>query len=249
VRRTPSSPRRPAQRRTAGGGYGRDSGPSPGFCNERIHLRSRPSYSAPVLPQPDDDSWIKCIRGVAPKGDALRLVWSGELSDGQRARRSCTAAGTRAAPVEATSVALGWHVHPVGGESCLGTWCEPGAEEVGYTAASIGCDGDLSMLSERSEADALDGWTVTTALLRAHAPDPDRSRCALVHHWNAARLAQAVATSERLAPGAPALPGLGGRPCRSTRASACRSPARRRGSRAWTRTALGACARSGAARR
>ncbi len=91
-------------------------------------------------------------------------------------------------------VALGWHVHPW--EELLGLVRR--AEELGYTAAFV--DGDLSMLSERSEADALDGWTVTTALL-AHTRRIQIGSMRMAHHWNAARLAQAAATAVRLAPG------------------------------------------------
>jgi alkanesulfonate monooxygenase SsuD/methylene tetrahydromethanopterin reductase-like flavin-dependent oxidoreductase (luciferase family) len=91
-------------------------------------------------------------------------------------------------------VALGWHVHP---------WEEllalvRAAEELGYTAAFV--DGDVSMLAERAEADALDGWTVTTALL-AHTRRIQIGSMRIAHHWHAARLAQAAATAERLAPG------------------------------------------------
>ena len=91
-------------------------------------------------------------------------------------------------------VALGWHAHP---------WPEllalvRRAEELGYAAAFV--DGDLSMLGERSEADALDGWTVTTALL-AHTRRIQIGSMRVAHHWNAAKLAQAVATAVRLAPG------------------------------------------------
>jgi len=90
-------------------------------------------------------------------------------------------------------VALGWHAHP---------WPEllalvRRAEELGYAAAFV--DGDLSMLGERSQADALDGWTVTTALL-AHTRRIQIGSMRMAHHWNAAKLAQAVATSVRLAP-------------------------------------------------
>ena len=91
-------------------------------------------------------------------------------------------------------VALGWHVHPW--QELLGLVRR--AEELGYTAAFV--DGDLSMLGERSEADALDGWTVTTALL-AHTRQIQIGSMRVAHHWNAARLAQAVATAVRLAPG------------------------------------------------
>jgi alkanesulfonate monooxygenase SsuD/methylene tetrahydromethanopterin reductase-like flavin-dependent oxidoreductase (luciferase family) len=91
-------------------------------------------------------------------------------------------------------VALGWHVHP---------WPEllalvRRAEELGYAAAFV--DGDLSMLGERSQADALDGWTVTTALL-AHTRRIQIGSMRVAHHWNAAKLAQAVATAMRVAPG------------------------------------------------
>jgi alkanesulfonate monooxygenase SsuD/methylene tetrahydromethanopterin reductase-like flavin-dependent oxidoreductase (luciferase family) len=91
-------------------------------------------------------------------------------------------------------VALGWHVHPW--EELLDLVRR--AEELGYASAFV--DGDLSMLCERSEADALDGWTVTTALL-AHTRRIQIGSMRVAHHWNAARLAQAVATAERLAPG------------------------------------------------
>jgi len=91
-------------------------------------------------------------------------------------------------------VYLGWHVHP---------WQEllalvQLAEELGYATALV--DGDASMLAARSEADCLDGWTVTTALL-ALTSRIEIGSLRLVHHWNAARLAQAAATAERLAPG------------------------------------------------
>jgi len=91
-------------------------------------------------------------------------------------------------------VALGWHAF---------AWEEllalvQRAEALGYAAAYV--DGDVSMLGVRHEADVLDGWTVTTALI-------DRTQriqigsLRVVHHWNAARLAQAAATLERIAPG------------------------------------------------
>ena len=91
-------------------------------------------------------------------------------------------------------VALGWHVHPW--EVLLGLVRR--AEELGYTAAFV--DGDLSMLRERGEADALDGWTVTTALLMS-TQHIQIGSMRVAHHWNPARLAQSVATAERLAPG------------------------------------------------
>ncbi|HVN36794.1 MAG TPA: LLM class flavin-dependent oxidoreductase [Myxococcota bacterium] len=91
-------------------------------------------------------------------------------------------------------VAFGWHSL---------TWeelrdCVRHAESLGFDTAYV--DGDVSMLGSRGEADVLDGWSVQLALLAATT----RIRIAsirLVHHWNAARLAQATATAERIFPG------------------------------------------------
>jgi alkanesulfonate monooxygenase SsuD/methylene tetrahydromethanopterin reductase-like flavin-dependent oxidoreductase (luciferase family) len=91
-------------------------------------------------------------------------------------------------------VYLGWHVH---GWDDLVRLVER-AEALGYEAAFV--DGDVSMLGRRSEADCLDGWTVTTALL-VRTTRIQVGSLRLVHHWNAARLAQAAATAERIAPG------------------------------------------------
>jgi len=91
-------------------------------------------------------------------------------------------------------VALGFHVHPW--EELLGLVRY--AEELGYTAAFV--DGDVSMLGESNQADALEGWTVTTALL-AHTRRIQIGSMRMAHYWNAAKLAQAIATAERLTPG------------------------------------------------
>ncbi len=72
------------------------------------------------------------------------------------------------------------------------------AESLGYAAVYV--DGDISTLAQRKEADVLDGWTATTALL-AKTERISLGSIRLVQHWNAARLAQAAATAERLAPG------------------------------------------------
>jgi alkanesulfonate monooxygenase SsuD/methylene tetrahydromethanopterin reductase-like flavin-dependent oxidoreductase (luciferase family) len=72
------------------------------------------------------------------------------------------------------------------------------AEALGY--AALYHDGDVSMLGRRREAEVLDGWTVTTALL-AHTRRIAVGSIRLVHFWNAARLAQSAATAARLAPG------------------------------------------------
>ncbi len=71
------------------------------------------------------------------------------------------------------------------------------ADALGYRAAWV--DGDVSILPSRGERDVLDGWTVTTALLAA-TERIEIGSIRLVHHWNAAKLAQAVATAERIAP-------------------------------------------------
>ncbi len=91
-------------------------------------------------------------------------------------------------------VYFGWHAHPW--EELLALVRR--AEALGYAAAFV--DGDVSMLEQRHDADLLDGWTVTTTLLaQTHRIAIGSLR--LVHQWNAARLAQAVATAERIAPG------------------------------------------------
>jgi alkanesulfonate monooxygenase SsuD/methylene tetrahydromethanopterin reductase-like flavin-dependent oxidoreductase (luciferase family) len=71
------------------------------------------------------------------------------------------------------------------------------AEAAGFAAAYV--DGDVSMLGSRGERDVLDGWTVTTALL-ASTSRIQVGSIRLVHHWNAARLAQAGASAERISP-------------------------------------------------
>jgi len=91
-------------------------------------------------------------------------------------------------------VAFGWHSLRWEDLRLLVRGCEAQGFDTVYV------DGDVSMLGARPEADALDGWSVTLALLAA------TSRIAigsirLVHHWNTARLAQAVATAERIYPG------------------------------------------------
>src|SRR4029453_19202376 len=69
------------------------------------------------------------------------------------------------------------------------------AEELGYDAAFV--DGDATLHPGR---ETLDGWTATVALLARTQPIPIGS-LRLVPHWNAARLAQSVASAERIAPG------------------------------------------------
>jgi len=91
-------------------------------------------------------------------------------------------------------VALGWHAFAW--EDLLALVQR--AEALGYAAAYV--DGDVSMLGVRREADVLDGWTVTTALI-ARTQRIQIGSLRVVYHWNAARLAQATATLERIAPG------------------------------------------------
>jgi alkanesulfonate monooxygenase SsuD/methylene tetrahydromethanopterin reductase-like flavin-dependent oxidoreductase (luciferase family) len=91
-------------------------------------------------------------------------------------------------------VAFGWHTFAWEDLAAL----VERAEELGYAAAYV--DGDVSTLGVRRQADVLDGWTVTTALIARTRRIPIGS-LRLVEHWNAARLAQAAATLERIAPG------------------------------------------------
>ena len=97
-------------------------------------------------------------------------------------------------PSPTLSVYFGWHGHAW--EDLVTLARE--AEAAGFDDILI--DGDISMLEKRPETDCLDGWTSTIALLGATSTIGVGS-IRLVHHWNAARLAQAVATAERVAPG------------------------------------------------
>lgn len=91
-------------------------------------------------------------------------------------------------------LAFGWHALPF--EELLAL--VERAEAAGYAAVYV--DGDVSVLESRGEGDVLDGWTLTTALL-ARTTRIELGSIRLPHHWNAAKLAQAVATAERLFPG------------------------------------------------
>jgi len=92
------------------------------------------------------------------------------------------------------AVALVWHTHPFEDLLALVRL----AEALGYRAAYV--DGDVSMIDSRGDGDVLDGWTTTVALL-VSTTRIEIGSIRLVHHWNPARLAQAVATVERIAPG------------------------------------------------
>lgn len=73
------------------------------------------------------------------------------------------------------------------------------AERRGFRAVYV--DGDVSMMPGRGDGDVLEGWTATVALL-ARTERIQVGSMRLPHHWaSAARLAQAVATVERLFPG------------------------------------------------
>ena len=91
-------------------------------------------------------------------------------------------------------VAFGWHT--LAWEELLDLTRR--AEAAGFAAVYV--DGDVTMLGARHEQDVLDGWTVTNALL-ARTSRIQLTSIRLVHHWNAARLAQAAATAERITPG------------------------------------------------
>jgi alkanesulfonate monooxygenase SsuD/methylene tetrahydromethanopterin reductase-like flavin-dependent oxidoreductase (luciferase family) len=72
------------------------------------------------------------------------------------------------------------------------------AESLGYRAAYV--DGDVSVVPSRGDAPVLHGWTATVAYL-AKTSRIEIGSIRLVHHWNAALLAQAVATADCVAPG------------------------------------------------
>lgn len=91
-------------------------------------------------------------------------------------------------------VALAWHTLPWPERVELARL----AESLGYDAVFL--DGDVSLLAKRADVPVLDGWTATTALLHRTERIAVGS-IRLVHHWNAAHLAQCVATAEHLAPG------------------------------------------------
>lgn len=91
------------------------------------------------------------------------------------------------------AVALAWHALPF--EDLLALVRR--AEAAGFAAVFV--DGDVSQLASRGDADVLDGWTLTTTLL-ARTTRIAIGSIRLVHHWHAAKLAQAVATQERITP-------------------------------------------------
>ncbi len=92
------------------------------------------------------------------------------------------------------SLAFGWHT--LAWEELLAITRRADAQ--GFDA--VYTDGDISQLGLRSEVDCLDGWT-QNAMLRAITQRIAVGSIRLVHHWNAAKLAQAAATVERIAPG------------------------------------------------
>ena len=99
-----------------------------------------------------------------------------------------TAGGSRARPL---GVALAWHCHDFPALLRL----VRRAEALGYAAAFV--DGDASQMGGDPPRDVLDGWSVTLALL-AGTERIAVGSIRLVHHWNAARLAQSVATASHL---------------------------------------------------
>jgi len=72
------------------------------------------------------------------------------------------------------------------------------AERLGFAAVFV--DGDVSQLPSRAPSEVLDGLTAATTLL-ARTERIEVASIRLVHHWNAAKLAQTTATLARLHPG------------------------------------------------
>jgi len=89
------------------------------------------------------------------------------------------------------AVALAWQCHSF--ESLLRLVLR--AEALGYAAVFV--DGDASQMGGETPRDVLDGWTLTIALL-ARTRRIEIGSMRLVHHWNAARLAQSAATASHL---------------------------------------------------
>ncbi len=92
------------------------------------------------------------------------------------------------------SLALGWHTLRWSERLTLARR----AEALGYDALYV--DGDISMLGRDDAREVLDGWTATTSLIH-QTERMGIGSIRLVEHWNAARLAQATATLEKIAPG------------------------------------------------
>ena len=92
------------------------------------------------------------------------------------------------------AVAFGWHAIPF--EPLLELVRL--AEQLGFAAVFV--DGDVSQLPSRPDAEVPDGLVVTANLL-ARTERIEIASIRLVHHWNAAKLAQATATLARLHPG------------------------------------------------
>ena len=91
-------------------------------------------------------------------------------------------------------VAFGWH--SLRFEALLELTRQ--AEALGYDTVFV--DGDVSVIPSLGDADVLDGHTVTTELL-ARTERIEVASLRIIHHWNTARLAQALATLWRLHPG------------------------------------------------
>ena len=72
------------------------------------------------------------------------------------------------------------------------------AEELGFRA--FFADGDTSLRPRQRRAEIHHSWTATVALL-SRTERIEIASLRLVHHWNAAQLAQAVASAWQLAPG------------------------------------------------
>jgi hypothetical protein len=83
------------------------------------------------------------------------------------------------------------------------------AEALGYRAAYV--DGDVSVVPSRGDAPVLEGWTATVAIL-ARTARIEVGSIRIARQWNAARLAQAVATAEVIAPGRLRFVSIGAQP-------------------------------------
>ena len=118
-------------------------------------------------------------------------------------------------------VAFGWHSLPF--EALLELTRH--AEALGYDIVFV--DGDVSVIPSLGDADVLDGLTVTTELL-ARTERIEVTSLRIIHHWNAARLAQTLATLWRLHPKRVRLfVSIGGQPGDRAFGLECRTPSER----------------------
>ena len=215
---------------------------TPGFTDELIHLFAAFDLEAvPLRHEPDEV--IEVVR--------MPLVARARAGLGRRAprREERPRAAPRGAPRrgcwERAAVSLG--VSSAGTASpstSCSRWCAA-PRALGY-ARGVRGRRRLGDRPSRGDGDVLDGWTRHDRAARAHRAHRRSARSACPHHWNAARLAQAVATRSGSFPGRLRfLASIGAQ--RADRRFGLALPPGGRAHRVARRDARARCARSGAA--